>query len=89
MAKARHEVRSEAAPGEIDFAQLVTMSEDVLNINDEAVDPSFALDSSIKSVVDHLLMGFSPRDRRQSVITLFLSSNILILERQRLLSLLV
>ena len=34
------------------------MSEDVLNIDDEAVDPSFALDSSIKSVVDHLLSNF-------------------------------
>ena len=58
MAKARHEDRSEAAPGEIDFAQLVTLSEDVLNIDDEAVDPSFALDSSIKSVVHHLLSNF-------------------------------
>ena len=42
MPRASHEVRSEAAPGEIDFAQLVTMSEDVLNIDVEAVDPSFA-----------------------------------------------
>ena len=47
MPRAKHEVKSEAASGEIVFAQLVTMSEDVLNIDDEAVDPSFALDSSI------------------------------------------
>ena len=95
MAKARHEVRSEAAPEEIDFAQLVTMSEDVLNIDDEAVDPSFALDSSIKSVVDHLLSnffvknGFLTSRQKAECYYFFLSSNILILERQRLLSLLV
>ena len=75
MAKARHEVRSEAAPGEIDFAELVTMSEDVLNI-DEAVDPSFALDSSIKSVVDHLLSNFYVKNgfltsRQKAVLLLF------------------
>ena len=48
MPRARHEVRSEAAPGEIEFAQLVTLSEDVLNIDDEAVDPSYALNSSMR-----------------------------------------
>ena len=48
MPRARHEVKSEAASGEIEFAQLVTPSEDVLNIDDEAVDPSYALNSSMR-----------------------------------------
>ena len=52
MPRARHEVRSEAASGEINFAQLVTLSEDVLNIDDEAVDPSYIC--SKQSVVDHV-----------------------------------
>ena len=69
----------------------MTLSEDVLNIDDEAVDPSYALNSSMRPLsttfefseewVSHLL-------REDSVITLFLSSNILILDGHMLLSLL-
>ena len=47
-------MRSEAPSREDDLAQLVSISEDVLDTDDEAVDPSFDLDSSMKSDVDHL-----------------------------------
>ena len=42
------------ASGNDDLAQLVTMSKDALDTDDEAVDPSFDLDSSTKSDADHL-----------------------------------
>ena len=41
-----------------DLAQLVTMSEDALDTDGEAVDPSFDLDSSMKSDADHLQESF-------------------------------
>ena len=40
-----------------DLAQLVTVSEDALD-TDEAVDPSFDLDSSMKSDANHVQEGF-------------------------------
>ena len=46
------------ASGNDDLAQLVTMSEDALDTDDEAVDPSFDLDSSMKSDADHLQESF-------------------------------
>ena len=51
-ASAESEVRSQAASRETTL--LVTMPEDALDTDDEAVDPSFDLDSSLKSDVDHL-----------------------------------
>lgn len=46
------------ASGNDELAQLVTMSEDALDTDDEAVDPSFDFDSSMKSDADHLQESF-------------------------------
>lgn len=53
-ASAESEVQSDTAVGEDNLAYLVTMPEDTLDTDVEAVDPCFDLDSSIKSNVDHL-----------------------------------
>ena len=50
--------RLDADTREVDLAQFVTMSEDALDTDDEAVDPSFDLDSSLKSDVEHLQDSF-------------------------------
>lgn len=39
-------------------AGLVVMSEEALDTEDESVDPTFDLDSSIKSDVDHIVKSF-------------------------------
>lgn len=39
-------------------AGLVAMSEEALDTEDESVDPTFDLDSSIKSDVDHIVKSF-------------------------------
>ena len=44
--------------GEDDLARLVTMPEDVLDTDDEDIDPSFDLDSSMKADTDHLEENF-------------------------------
>ena len=46
------------ASGNDDLAQLVTMSEDALDTDDKAVDPSFDLDSNMKTDADHLQESF-------------------------------
>ena len=43
---------------EDDLSRLVTMSEDALDTEDEAVDPTFDLDSSMKSDTDHIAETF-------------------------------
>ena len=58
---AESEVRSQRGDTysvEDDLSHLVTMSEDALDTEDEAVDPSFDLDSSMKCDVDHLIESF-------------------------------
>ena len=51
-------VSAEADPRQDDLAQLLSMPEEALDTDDEAVDPSFDLDSSMKSDVDHLEENF-------------------------------
>ena len=46
--------RSETDSREDDLSRLVTMSEDALDTEDEAGDPTFDLDSSMKSDTDHI-----------------------------------
>ena len=41
-----------------ELARLVSMSEDALDTEDEAVDPTFDLDSSMKSDTDHMVESF-------------------------------
>ena len=41
-----------------DLSALLTMSEDALDTDDEAVDPYFDLDTSMKSDIDHLVESF-------------------------------
>ena len=50
--------RHDADSGDVDLVQLVTMAEDAPDTDDEAVDPSFDLDSSLKSDLDHLQERF-------------------------------
>ena len=78
------EVRSErvgADAEDITLAQLIVMPEDALDTDDETVDPSFDLDSSIKSDVDHTVETFCEdwvcqldRDDRVSLGSSFVSS---------------
>ena len=41
--------------GDNSLSQLITMHEDSLDTDDETVDPSFDLDSSVRSNSDHLV----------------------------------
>ena len=50
--------RSETDSREDDLSRLVTMSEDALDTEGEAVDPTFDLDSSMKSDTDHIAERF-------------------------------
>ena len=54
----REPASDDMASGNDELAQLVTMSEDALDTDDEAVDPSFNFDSSMKSDADHLQESF-------------------------------
>ena len=58
---AESEVRSgqhDADSGEVDLVQLTTMTEDALDTDDDAIDPSFNLDSSLRSDLDLLRESF-------------------------------
>ena len=48
----------EADPRQDDLAQLLSMPEDTLDTDDEAIDPSFDLDSSMKSDFNHIVENF-------------------------------
>ena len=50
--------RGETDGQEDNFSRLVMMSEDTLDTEDEAVDPTFDLDSSMKSDTDHIAETF-------------------------------
>lgn len=50
--------QGEADGQEDDLSRLVTMSDDALDTEDEAVDPTFDLDSSMKSDADHIAETF-------------------------------
>ena len=52
------EVQSGAEPRESDLSGLLSMSDDALDTEDENADPSFDLDASMKSDVDHLAENF-------------------------------
>ena len=58
----------------VDSAGLLVMTGDAADINDEAVNPTFEVDSSIKSDVDHIMETFGDdwishldRDNRDSL----------------------
>ena len=55
---ADNEVQSVAEPRESDLSGLLSMSDDALDTEDENANPSFDLDASIKSDVDHLAENF-------------------------------
>lgn len=50
--------QGEADGQEDDLSRLVTMSDDALDTEDKAVDPTFDLDSSMKSDADHIAETF-------------------------------
>ena len=52
------EVQSGAEPRESDLSGLLSMSDDALDTEDENANPSFDLDASMKSDVDHLAENF-------------------------------
>ena len=51
-------MQSGAEPRESDLSGLLSMSDDALDTKDENDDPSFDLDTSMKSDVDHLAENF-------------------------------
>ena len=53
------EVQSGAEPRESDLSRLLSMSDDALDTEDENANPSFDLDASMKSDVEHLAENFS------------------------------
>ena len=52
------ETQTEVVSEAISLTTLITMDKDALDTDDEAVDPSFDLDSSVRSDVDHLVDSF-------------------------------